>query len=161
MRVMTSLRSAALFVGCFLMATYGTGIGGRLFLSPPEIGELTWKIHAFEQDAPESDTIAIGSSRMLHGFDPAAFDQASAESGCPAASYNLGISGLNLIELRYVLRRLAAEHPARLQRVLFDPPNDIHVQFENLKSQRIWVTTDPREAPLAIADILSHPDPRK
>jgi hypothetical protein len=161
MRVMTSLRSAALFAGCFLVATYGIGIGGRLALPPPEIGELTRKLHAFERDAPDADTIAIGSSRMLHGFDPAVFDQASGEAGCPAASYNLGISGLNLIELRYVLRRLAADHPARLRRVLFDPPNDIHIQFENLKSQRVWVTTDPREAPLAIADILSHPDPRK
>ena len=161
MRVMTSLRSAALFVGCFLFATYGIGVGGRLLLPPPEVGELTGKIHAFERDAPDADTIAIGSSRMLHGFDPAVFDSVSAESGCPGESYNLGISGLNLIELRYVLRRLASDHPARLRRVVFDPPNDIHVQFENLKSQRIWVTTDPREVRLAIADILSHPDPRK
>ena len=161
MRVMNSFRSAALFVGCFLVATYGIGIGGRLLLPPPEVGELTRKIHAFERNAADADTIAIGSSRMLHGFDPAVFDQASADVGCPGESYNLGISGLNLIELRYVLRRLAADHPARLRRVVFDPPNDIHVQFENLKSQRIWVTTDPREARLAIADILSHPDPRK
>jgi hypothetical protein len=161
MRMMKRFRSAALFVGCFLVASYGIGVGGRLLLPPPEIGELTWKIHAFERAAPQADTLAIGSSRMLHGFDPAVFDAASAEAGCPGESYNLGISGLNLIELRYVLRRLAAEHPARLRRVVFDPPNDIHVQFENLKSQRVWVTTDPREAPLAIADILSHPDPRK
>jgi hypothetical protein len=160
MRGMNSFRSAALFAGAFLVATYGIGIGGRLLLPPPEMGELTRKIHDFERNAPEADTIAIGSSRMLHGFDPAVFDAASAEAGCPAISYNMGISGLNLIELRYVLRRLAAEHPARLQRIVFDPPNDIHVQFENLKSQRIWVTTDPREAPLAVADILSHPDPR-
>ncbi len=161
MRMTTPLRLAGLFIGCFLIATYAIGIGGRLLLPPPDVGELTGKIRSFERDAPDADTIAIGSSRMLHSFDPALFDRTAQESGCPMRSYNLGISGLNLIEMRYVLRRLKADHPARLRRVLFDPPNDIHIQFTNLKSERVWVSTDPREAPLAIADILSHPDPRK
>jgi len=161
MQIRPSVSSAALFAGCFLVSTYGIGIAGRLILPPPDVGELTDKIHAIERNDADIDTVAIGSSRMLHAFDPTLFDQAAGQLGCPIHSYNLGIGGMNLIEMRYVLRRLAADHPPRLTRALFDPPNDIHVEFKNLKSQRVWVTTDPREAPLAIADILSHPDPRK
>jgi len=161
MQIRPSVASAALFAGCFLISTYGIGIAGRLALPPREVGELTEKIRAIERNDADIDTVAIGSSRMLHAFDPALFDRAAGKAGCPIHSYNLGIGGMNLIEMRYVLRRLAADHPARLSRALFDPPNDIHIQFANLKSQRVWVTTDPREAPLAIADILSHPDPRK
>ncbi|HEV2678753.1 MAG TPA: hypothetical protein VGV37_29770 [Aliidongia sp.] len=155
------MRSAALFVGCFLVSTYGIGIVGRLVLPSPDVGELTLKIHAIEQETDPIDTIAVGSSRMLHAFDPARFDRAAAAAGCPVHSYNLGIGGMNLIEMRYVLRTLAAHHAQPITRALFDPPNDIHIQFSNLKSQRVWVTTDPREASLAVADILSHPDPRK
>ena len=153
--------SAALFVGCFLLSTYGIGIAGRLLLPPPDVGELTDKIDGLAEESGPIDTIAVGSSRMLHAFDPDAFDRSAEQAGCAVHSYNMGIGGLNLIEMRYVLRTLAARHPQHLTRALFDPPNDIHIQFTNLKSQRIWVTTDPREAPLAIADMLAHPDPRK
>ena len=161
MRMMARMRLAALFVGCFLVSTYGLGIAGRLYLPPPEVGELTDKIAGLAQESGTIDTVAVGSSRMLHAFDPDAFDQAAEQAGCPVHSYNLGIGGLNLIEMRYVLRTLAARQPEHLTRALFDPPNDIHIQFTNLKSQRVWITTDPREAPLAIADIMAHPDPRK
>ncbi|MDB5360501.1 MAG: hypothetical protein JWO51_1798 [Rhodospirillales bacterium] len=161
MKINPRLQSAALFAGCFLISTYGIGIAGRLYLPAPEVGELTGKIPDIERNAGAIDTIAIGSSRMLHAFDPARFDRAAERAGCTVHSYNLGIGGMNLIEMRYVLRRLAAHHPAGLARALFDPPNDIHVEFSNLKSQRVWVTTDPREASVAVADILSHPDPRK
>ena len=155
------VQAAALFAGCFLISTYGIGIVGRLYLPSPEVGELTDKIHELERNSGTIDTVAIGSSRILHAFDPDRFDRAAEQAGCPVHSYNLGIGGLNLIEMRYVLRRLAAHRPPRLARALFDPPNDIHVEFANLRSQRVWVTTDPREAPIAVADILSHPDPRK
>jgi hypothetical protein len=161
MQIRPSVSSAALFAGCFLISTYGIGIAGRLVLPPRDVGELTGKIQVIEQNFADVDTIAIGSSRMLHAFNPDLFDQAAGQAGCTIHSYNLGIGGMNLIEMRYVLRRLAADHPPRLRRAVFDPPNDIHIQFTNLKSQRVWVTTDPREASLAIADILSHPDPRK
>jgi hypothetical protein len=161
MRMGTQMRSAGLFIGCFLIATYGIGIAGRLWLPPPDVGELTEKVQALDRDAPDVDTVTIGSSRVLHTFDPQLFDLTALATGCPMRSYNLGIGGLNLIEMRYVLRRLESGRPPHMKRVLFDPPNDIHIQFENLKSERVWVTTDPREAPLAVADILSHPDPRK
>jgi hypothetical protein len=160
-RQWSRVRSAALFFVCFLVSTYGIGIAGRLYLPPPPVPELTAKLDALGADALRLDTVAVGSSRMLHAFDPDRFDAAASAAGCPVQSYNLGIGGLNLIEMRYVLRQLAARHPPHLARVLFDPPNDIHIQFTNLKSQRIWATTDPREAGIAIADILSHPDPRK
>ena len=160
-QTLTKARSAALFAVCFLASTYGIGIAGRLYLPPPDAKELTDKIETIGPAIGTIDTVAVGSSRMLHAFDPDMFDQAAGRTGCTVRSYNLGIGGMNLIEMRYVLRQLAARHPPHLRRVLFDPPNDIHVEFENLKSQRTWVTTDPRDAPIAIADILSHPDPRK
>ncbi|GGF10514.1 hypothetical protein GCM10011611_15150 [Aliidongia dinghuensis] len=161
MAMSQKIRSAALFAGCFLISTYGIGILGRLTLPPPDVAELTDKIQAMAPERASVDTVAVGSSRMLHAFNPDRFDQTAGAAGCPVHSYNLGIGGLNLIEMRYVLRQLAAQHPPHLARVLFDPPNDIHIQFENLKSERVWVTTDPREASVAVADILSHPDPRK
>jgi hypothetical protein len=160
-RAWSRTRTAALFFACFLASTYGIGIAGRLYLPPPPIPELTTKIGTIGGEAQTIDTIAIGSSRMLHAFDPDRFDAAARDAGCTVHSYNLGIGGMNIVEMRYVLRQLAAQHLPRLTRVLFDPPNDIHIQFANLKSQRVWVTTDPRDAGTAIADILSHPDPRK
>ena len=51
MRMMARMRLAALFVGCFLVSTYGLGIAGRLYLPPPEVGELTDKIAGLAQES--------------------------------------------------------------------------------------------------------------
>ena len=81
---------------------------------------------------------------MLRDFDPHAFDAATRSAGCPTRSYNLGVADMNVIEMRYLLNRIAAARLPHLKRILIDPPNDIHVSFANLHSERIWVTTLPQ-----------------
>jgi hypothetical protein len=150
-----------LFAACFLVSTLALGIAGRLLLPPAETVELTAKLHPLLRRDTGIDTITIGSSRVLRDFDPHAFDAAATAAGCPVHSYNLGVADMNLVEMRYLLDQVAAAHLPHLKRILFDPPNDIHVSLANLHSERMWVTTDPREAIRAIGDIWSHPDPRK
>jgi len=155
------IKLGLLFGTCFLLATLGLGVAGRFVLPPGEIVELTTKLHPLIRQDDGFDTIAIGSSRMLRDFDPHSFDAAAKASGCPMHSYNLGLGDMNVIEMRYLLGQIAASRPPHLKRILFDPPNEIHVSFANLRSERMWVTTHPSAAPLALSDIWSHPDPRK
>ena len=155
------IRLGLLFAGCFLVSTLALGIAARLALPPAEIVELTSKFHPLVRQDNDIDTIVIGSSRVLRDFMPAAFDAGAAAAGCPLHSYNLGVADMNVIEMRYLLDRVAAARLPHLKRILFDPPNDIHVSFANLHSERMWVTTDPRDALRALGDIWSHPDPRK
>jgi hypothetical protein len=150
-----------LFAACFLVSTLALGIAGRLLMPPAETVELTAKLHPLLRQDTGIDTITIGSSRVLRDFDPHAFDAAATAAGCPVRSYNLGVADMNVVEMRYLLDQIAAAHLPHLKRILFDPPNDIHVSLANLHSERMWVTTNPREAVRAIDDIWSHPDPRK
>jgi hypothetical protein len=155
------IKLGLLFAGCFLASTLALGIAARIALPPAEIVELTGKFHPLVRQDDGVDTIVIGSSRVLRDFMPSAFDAGAAAAGCPLHSYNLGVADMNVIEMRYLLRRVAAARLPHLKRILFDPPNDIHVSFANLHSERMWVTTDPRDALRALGDIWSHPDPRK
>lgn len=150
-------RCCAIFVVALCLTTFGIGVYARYELRPATAADITDKLDAL----PHVDTIGIGSSRMWHEFDSAAIAAASAHAGCAIEAYNLGVGGLNGIEMRLLLKKIAAMRPPGLKRIVFDMPNHIHLQFANLNSRRAFVTTDPADAPLALEDILSHPDPRK
>lgn len=154
-------RCAVIFLSALCLTTFATGLGARYELRPATAADVTQKIAALAAYPEPVDTVAIGSSRMLHEFDPVAVAAAPEQAGCQVHAYNLGVGGLNGIEMQLLLRKLDELHPRGVRRIVFDMPNHIYVQFDNLRSRRVFVTTDPWEAPLAVADILSHPDPRK
>jgi hypothetical protein len=154
-------RCALIFVAALCLSTFATGIAARYLLRPAVGGDITPKLAELAASGESFDTIAIGSSRMLHDFDPDAVAAGSSRAGCSVRAYNLGVGGLNGVEMRLLLRELAARHPPGLKRIVFDMPNHIYIQFENLRSRAVFVTTDPAETPFALADLASHPDPRK
>ena len=160
-RLGTRALPVLVFITCFALASFAIGIASRFMLPPKSAMALTGKLADLAARAADADTIAMGSSRVRHAFDPRAFDAAAAQAGCEMRSYNLSVGGLNLVEMRYLLRQLRLQNPGKLKRIILDPPNQIFVQFDNLRSRRIYVTTDPLALATAVADIASHPAPRK
>ncbi len=154
-------RYALIFAAAFCLSNFSTGIAVRYLLRPAVAGDITPKLAELVASKDSYDTIAIGSSRMLHDFDPKAVAMGSKSVGCSVHAYNLGVGGLNGVEMHVLLRELAALHLPGLKRVIFDVPNHIYIQFENLPSRAVFVTTDPAEMPFVLEDIVSHPDPRK
>jgi len=85
-----------------------------------------FKTRTFERRRDEFDLAFVGSSHVLQGFDPGAFDQELASAGLELRSFNLGFNGMWLLELIHVVDRVLAQRPARLRWLLIEP-RDIDV----------------------------------
>ena len=63
-------RCALIFAAALCLSTFATGIAARYLLRPAVGGDITPKLAELAASGESFDTIAIGSSRMLHDFDP-------------------------------------------------------------------------------------------
>jgi hypothetical protein len=91
----------------------------KLRLLPGSIEQQ--KFGHFQAHADDYDLVYVGTSRVLRGFDSAAFAERLAELGRPIRAYNFGLVGLGLLEERFLLDWIRELEPARLVSVLVDP----------------------------------------
>ncbi|MFK5956665.1 MAG: hypothetical protein QM477_09495 [Planctomycetota bacterium] len=107
-----------LFVCGFVFAN--AGIGHWL----PESQKLEW----LKTQKDQVDVIFLGSSHIFHQFDPSTFDAARGEG----RSLNMGASGMGVREQLYLVERILAMHPKRLDWLVLEGlPWSAAMQVEN------------------------------
>ena len=70
--------------------------------------KVDWALHF-----PQTNLIAIGPSYVEMGFDPDVFDAVMKENGKDIHSFNLGIDGLSLPEIRRMLNAMSSATSCR------------------------------------------------
>jgi hypothetical protein len=71
--------------------------------------------------ADEYELVFVGTSRVLRGFDPAAFEEALGERGLALPAFNFGLLGMGFLEERYVVEWILARRPKKLRWLLIEP----------------------------------------
>ena len=119
MRIAAGLLSFVAFSAAFAASTAGvraTFDGGDEFDSRREI-----KFREWAQRRDEFDTLFLGSSRTFRGFDPALFDELTAEAGRPMRAFNFGVPGSRVMEIDRLLERILDLEPEQLRLVIVGP----------------------------------------
>jgi hypothetical protein len=138
------------FIEFFLCLVLGfiltAGLLNYFFTKPlwkPDLGEYTARLAAFEEHADEIDVIFVGSSHVLYGVNPIAFDEKLASLDTNLVSYNAAEVGAIAPIQANTLDTISAAAPARLGTVFFEPmlffipvPPVIDQAYENLFSTR-------------------------
>jgi hypothetical protein len=113
--IMRSLLIGA--AGFWLVASI---LGVHFHRSLAEQNELELKVdYAFRH--PDTNLVAIGPSWIEMGFDPEAFDTAMNNKGLESHSFNMGIGGLSLIEMRFVIDQLLKKMPCCIKYLIVSP----------------------------------------
>lgn len=81
----------------------------------PGEGALGARWETYRAHAAEIQLVAVGSSHVARGFDPAVFDAEMARLGHPLRSYVLAADNMQPVEADFVLRRAAAQPHAALR----------------------------------------------
>jgi hypothetical protein len=112
------LKYAALLVlSFFLVAEFVGAILHRMGLDDHDLIEA--KIEHAAREKP--NMVFIGASFVDMGLNPDTFDEVAAKHGIATRSFNLGIDGLSVVEMRYVLDRLLDRLPGRLRYAVVVP----------------------------------------
>lgn len=104
------LRSVGNFAA-FVTALSATCLLLHAWFPPLRDRDVARKLEHLDRHAASVDIVFIGSSRVLHHFDPELFDRELGEHGLPAESFNFGVPAMRLPENPYVTRRALALHP--------------------------------------------------
>lgn len=78
--------------------------------------KVDWALHF-----PDTNLLAIGPSYVEMGFDPDVFDAAMKTKGKDVHSFNLGIDGLSVPEMRTMVEALVEQKPCCIRYVLVSP----------------------------------------
>lgn len=130
--------AAALAVFSLGLALTAAALG---FLDPVfqprrDTGMPDAKLAELAARAPEIDVLVLGTSRLLHGFDPAAFHEETSRLGRPLRAYNLSLQRLLLWEQERVLADALAL-PGLLPRVVvLEPAVGLGIAPENFTHAR-------------------------
>ena len=103
-------------LGVFLGAARGIA---RLVPWPADFGPRA-KWEWLVEHADEYDVLFIGSSATYYGIVPELFDQVMAQRGHPTHSFNFGAGGMTELEAGYVLDRILALEPKKLEHVFIE-----------------------------------------
>jgi hypothetical protein len=110
----------------FLLGSMGFLVTARLlaiFFFQPFLAErdpLESKVD-FALRYPETNLLAIGPSWIEMGFNPEVFDTEMSRKGIDSHSFNMGIGGLSLIEMRAVVERLLEKKPCCIKYLIISP----------------------------------------
>lgn len=89
----------------------------RLPLGSPE----REKIEEYRRNAEDYDLVFVGTSRVLRGFDPRAFEAGAAELGRPLASFNFGLVSMGFLEEAHLVDWILARGAGHLRWLLIEP----------------------------------------
>lgn len=104
--------------------------------------------------APGVDVLVIGTSRLLHGFDPRVFESETRKLGRPLRAYNLSLQRLLLWEQARVLDEALALPGFKPQLVLLEPAVGLGISPENFTHARTIEFETPAAWRLATASVL-------
>lgn len=103
---------------------------------PPRIEGYSEKLAHYQRHADQYSVLYVGSSRVFRHMVPAAFDEAAAEAGLKIRSFNFGVDGLNLIELRTLLGAIARSGGGSSRYVLIEPALALRLRARNVATVR-------------------------
>ena len=109
-RGLRAVANAAVFLLAMLCAAR---IVGRV-LPPAPVPQFSDKLAHFAEHRDEYDTLFIGSSRTFRQILPSIFDPIMAAGGQVAHSFNFGLDAMFSPEDAYVVEKIFALHPRRL-----------------------------------------------
>jgi hypothetical protein len=137
----------------------GTAAAFRFALNPivrPErdTGMHREKLTALRALAPEIDVLVVGSSRLLHGFDPRLFDAEAARLSQPLRSFNLSLQRLLLWEQVRVLDDALAIPGLKPRIILIEPSVGLGIAPENFTHARTLEFETPAAWYLAVSAIV-------
>lgn len=92
----------------------------RALVPWPSEGALAVRWETYRAHAAEIELVAVGSSHIARGFDPAVFDAEMARLGRPLRSYDLAADNMQPVEADFVLRRAAAQPGTGLRFALIE-----------------------------------------
>jgi hypothetical protein len=120
---------------------------------PPEIPVLSPKLAHLLERAGDYDLVLLGDSRTFRGIDPTRLDVELERRGCPARSFNAGVSALHPIELIDFLERLAEGGAKPLPHLLIQDVQPVDASMTNLRSRRQMYFARVGNLPLAFRSI--------
>jgi hypothetical protein len=85
---------------------------------------------------PDTNLIFIGPSYVYEGMNPEIFDQEMSVKGVETHSFNLGLDGLSVVEMRSVLEHLLDKKPCCIKYVIMSPCYECLNVALNLDSAR-------------------------
>lgn len=119
-----------------------------------DTGMAREKLAELRAVAPPIDVLVVGTSRLLHGFDPRVFDAEAARLGTPLRSYNLSLPRLLLWEQSRVLDDALATPGLHPRLVLLEPAVGLGIAPENFTHARTIEFETPAAWRLAVSAII-------
>lgn len=152
LRLLAALALCAL--GFATAALLVAGVANPLFRPQRDTGMAREKLAELRTVAPQIDVLVVGTSRLLHGFDPRVFDAETARLGTPFRSYNLSLQRLLLWEQARVLDDALALPGFRPRLVLLEPAVGLGLAPENFTHARTLEFETPAAWRLAVSSVL-------
>ncbi len=149
---------AAMAISVFLVAWIFTGNLIRTLDVDPDVDAVTAKVElACASDSGPHDTVFVGSSRIFRHAAPTRFDADMTQLGWDVSSFNIGIPGLQVIEMPSVLRKLFKQDTNHnIKFVLLQlEPFGVEISEKNLLSNRNIRAHDFRTFSLLAQHIFS------
>ncbi len=121
----------------FCLAAIGLSNTLRYVSPEPYIPVLSDKMHYFQEHKNEFDVIFIGSSHIYRDINPIIFDTELSKYNFKYKSFNFGVSSMNLIEQRFLLKNILNEKPKNLKYVFVEPLLNLNLSSKNLGTTRV------------------------
>lgn len=119
-----------------------------------DTGMPSEKLRELAAVAPQIDVLVLGTSRLLHGFDPRVFEAETTRLGRPLRAYNLSLQRLLLWEQAQVLDDALALPGFKPKLVLLEPAVGLGISPENFTHARTVDFETPTAWRLAARTIL-------
>jgi hypothetical protein len=119
------------------------------------------KLAEFAEDKDSYEVVFVGNSRMYRHASPAVFDRRMAANGHPLRSYNLGAPNMSFPEIDYMIRRVLATRPAKLEWVVLDMTFPWQLDERNFETRRVEHWHDARALRTALDLALRTDDPER
>lgn len=152
------LRTAAALLafaaGLGVFAIFTQTVLNPVFHPRRDTGEPTAKLAELRAIAGDVDVLVLGTSRMLHGFDPQQFDAESARLGRPLRAYNLSLERLLLWEQERVLDAALELPGLQPKLVVLETCVGLGIAPENLTHARTVAFETPASYREALACIV-------
>lgn len=156
------MKSALRIIGALLLCASGIGVTSLAitrFVTPRvqpqrDTGMPREKLRELAALAPEVDVLVIGTSRLLHGFDPRVFERETRKLGRPLRAYNLSLQRLLLWEQAQVLDDALALPRLKPRLVLLEPAVGLGISPENFTHARTIEFETPAAWRLATSSVL-------
>jgi hypothetical protein len=110
--------AAGLLAGAALLGEVISALAPTCSLEEKQVPRFKHEVFLRQQD--DYDLVFVGSSRVFRSFDAVMFDREVAREGERIRSFNFGLAGMRLPEIRYTAHWILDQQPAKLRWLLIE-----------------------------------------